>query len=130
MTTDEIIRRYGDEDGFIECADCPVHPKCAGYMSGFEDCWEKIRRNVRGEGEKRAGMTVWDMIVWDMTVALCPANLDHLWFGMQTHDDQAEILKSYKIVAGERSPCTFCRYAPPSAGDRKPCTYCPAEGVN
>ena len=52
MTTDEIIRRYGDKNGFIECADCPVHPKCAGYMSGFEDCWEKIRRHV--EGVKRA----------------------------------------------------------------------------
>ena len=48
MTTDEIIRRYGDEDGFIECADCPVHPKCAGYMSGFEDCWEKIRAAFAG----------------------------------------------------------------------------------
>lgn len=123
MTTDEIIRRYGDEDGFIECADCPVHPKCAGYMSGFEDCWEKIRRHV--EGEKRAGMTA-----WDMTVALCMADLDHLWFGMQTHDDQAEIVKADKIVAGERSPCTFCRYAPPSDDDGKPCTYCPAEGEN
>lgn len=125
MTTDEIIRRYGDEDGFIECADCPVHPKCAGYMSGFEDCWEKIGRYVSGEGEKRAGMTA-----WDMTVALCVPNLDHLLFGTQTHGDQAEMLKADKVVAGERSPCTFCRYAPPSAGDGKPCTYCPAEGVN
>ena len=67
MTTYEIIRQYGDEDGFIECADCP--------------------------------------------------------------DDQAEIVKADKIVAGERSPCTFCRYAPPSDDDGKPCTYCPAEGV-
>lgn len=124
MTTDEIIRRYGDEDGFIECADCPVHPKCAGYMSGFEDCWEKIRRHV--EDVKRAGMTA-----WDMTVAPCLGDLDHLrFFGTQTHGDQAEILKADKVVAGERSPCTFCRYAPPSDDDGKPCTYCPAEGVN
>lgn len=62
MTTDEIIRRYGDEDGFIECADCPVHPKCAGYMSGFEDCWEKIGRYVSGEGEKRAAMMTGEKI--------------------------------------------------------------------
>lgn len=124
MTTDEIIRRYGDEDGFIECADCPVHPRCAGYMSGFEDCWEKIRRHVSGEGEKRAARAA-----GDMTATLHMAELERLQFGMQTLDSQAEIVRADKIEAGERSPCTFCRYAPPSDDDGKPCTCCPAEGV-
>lgn len=81
-------------------------------------------QTLKQDSEKRAGMTA-----WDMTVALCVPNLDHLLFGTQTHGDQAEMLKADKVVAGERSPCTFCRYAPPSAGDGKPCTYCPAEGV-
>ena len=91
MTTDEIIRRYGDEDGFIECADCPVHPKCAGYMSGFEDCWEKIRRHVSGEGEKRTGMADEDALerinrytrrpykaeeVYTFSVVLCDNEVD------------------------------------------------------
>lgn len=26
----------------------------------------------------------------------------------------------------EATPCSFCRYNPPSSGDGKPCTMCPA----
>ena len=27
------------------------------------------------------------------------------------------------------SPCTFCRFNPPSSGDGKPCCMCPAEAA-
>ena len=43
MTTDEIIRRYGDKDGYISCMTCPLKEMCDMIYRGFEDCWDAIQ---------------------------------------------------------------------------------------
>ena len=43
MTTDEIIRRYGDKDGYISCMTCPLKELCDMNYSGFEDCWDALQ---------------------------------------------------------------------------------------
>lgn len=43
--------------------------------------------------------------------------------------DEYDLDRLRKLVEANRegiSPCTFCRFNPPSSGDGKPCCMCPA----
>lgn len=43
MTKSEVIARYGDKDGYINCMTCPLKELCDMSYSGFEDCWDAIQ---------------------------------------------------------------------------------------
>ena len=36
----------------------------------------------------------------------------------------------FSATAKDISPCTVCRYNPPSSGDGKPCCLCPADAAD
>lgn len=57
--------------------------RTTGYMSGFEDCWEKIRRLVSGEDERRDAMMTGEKIPCSLCRYAPPS-------------------------AGDEKPCTCC----------------------
>jgi hypothetical protein len=46
--------------------------------------------------------------------------------------DENDLDRLRELAQADRegiSPCTFCRFNPPSSGDGKPCCMCPAEAA-
>ena len=46
--------------------------------------------------------------------------------------DEYDLDRLRELAQADRegiSPCTFCRFNPPSSGDGKPCCMCPAEAA-
>ena len=46
LSIDEIKIEYGDKEGYILCADCPLRKsgKCPIECDGYDDAWEAIQK--------------------------------------------------------------------------------------
>lgn len=94
------------------------------YNKGLEEAWELARKIILGKKECFSAVELYEMygVSYNSQVLYEYTAQDALSAYMEWSEKQKDSKQE------KTSPCSVCRFNPPSFGDGKPCTMCPAEG--